>query len=380
MAKHSAIIPDGSCFEATCENPDFLSKQLITCIGNKRKLKCLIERGLQKAQKCLGKSHMDIFDGFSGSGFVSRLAKQYASTLYVNDLELYSFISNKCYLSNTTDVNMNKIIRTIKRLNNQCELVQAEGIIEEGYAPKNDDDIKEGERVFFSNSNAKRIDNYRRLIKKIPLKDRHFYLALLLQQASVHNNTSGVFKGFYKNTQTGRGQFGGNGKNCLQRILGKIELPIPIFSNFNCDVHVSQEDVNQVVKKIECDVAYYDPPYNQHPYGSNYFMLNLITAYKKPKQISKVSGIPTDWNKSVYNKHKEALEAFEDLISHTKAKIILISYNDEGIIGTKQMKYMLKKYGIVKTIQQDYNVFRGSRNLRDRTQKVKEILYVVETF
>ena len=39
------------------------------------------------------------------------------------------------------------------------------------------------------------------------------------------------------------------------------------------------------------DIAYLDPPYNQHPYGSNYFMLNLIASYKKPSQISNSKGV-----------------------------------------------------------------------------------------
>ena len=34
-----------------------------------------------------------------------------------------------------------------------------------------------------------------------------------------------------------------------------------------------------------------DPPYNQHPYGSNYFMLNLICDYREPVEISAVSAI-----------------------------------------------------------------------------------------
>ena len=38
---------------------------------------------------------------------------------------------------------------------------------------------------------------------------------------------------------------------------------------------------NELVKEIEpVDLAYFDPPYNQHPYGSNYFMLNIINGGK----------------------------------------------------------------------------------------------------
>jgi adenine-specific DNA methylase len=88
-------------------------------------------------------------------------------------------------------------------------------------------------------------------------------------------NTSGVFKGFYKNKETGIGQFGGSNQDALLRIKG--DLPFPIFSDFNCEVMVYNDDSNNVIKTApEVDLAYVDPPYNQHPYGSNYFMLNLI--------------------------------------------------------------------------------------------------------
>ena len=34
------------------------------------------------------------------------------------------------------------------------------------------------------------------------------------------------------------------------------------------------------------DLVYLDPPYNQHPYGSNYFMLNLLVDYRAPLKPS----------------------------------------------------------------------------------------------
>ena len=30
------------------------------------------------------------------------------------------------------------------------------------------------------------------------------------------------------------------------------------------------------------DIAYLDPPYNQHPYGSNYHVLNTVAVWDKP--------------------------------------------------------------------------------------------------
>ena len=63
-----------------------------------------------------------------------------------------------------------------------------------------------------------------------------------------------------------------------------------------------QEDANAVARRLKgLDLVYVDPPYNQHPYGSNYFMLDLLLRYERPERISRVSGIPADWQRSGYN-------------------------------------------------------------------------------
>jgi adenine-specific DNA-methyltransferase len=65
-------------------------------------------------------------------------------------------------------------------------------------------------------------------------------LGPLIYEASKKNNTSGVFKGFYKNSETKLGQFGGNGKKCSKRILADITLELPVLSKFECDVDIFQ--------------------------------------------------------------------------------------------------------------------------------------------
>lgn len=89
----------------------------------------------------------------------------------------------------------------------------------------------------------------------------------------------------------------------MSRIKADIDIPFPVFSNFNAEVINYQCDANALIDTLEeVDLLYLDPPYNQHPYGSNYFMLNLINDYIEPENISEVSGIPEDWNRSGYNK------------------------------------------------------------------------------
>jgi adenine-specific DNA-methyltransferase len=240
--------------------------------------------------------------------------------------------------------------------------------------------IQKGERVFYTNKNAKKIDNAMDYIHTKVEKDiQHFLLAPLLSEASIHANTSGVFKGFYKDSDSGKGQFGGNGKNALDRILGDIKLELPVASVFKPDAHMYNKDINDLINEIDhVDVAYFDPPYNQHPYGSNYFMLNIIAKNERPLEISKISGIPTNWNKSKYNKRKDAETFLDHLIDKTKASYIILSYNDEGIIPIDVIKDILGKYGSVTLIEKEYNAFRGSRNLKGRSNKVKELLFVLQ--
>ena len=364
------------------ENPEYLSKQVITYIGNKRALLSFIGNGLKIVSKRLNKNKLAIFDVFSGSGIVARYFKQYSQKLIVNDLEKYSETINKCYLSNYSSLNIDYLkdiyFEIQKKLKNKS---LKPGFISKLYAPKDDSNIETGERVFYTKRNANYIDTARQYIEQLEIKYRHFFLAPLLSEASIHANTSGVFKGFYKDSKKGVGKFGGNNSDALFRIKGDIEIPFPIFSRFDCEVDIHYGDSNLIADCLdEVDVAYLDPPYNQHPYGSNYFMLNLILDYIKPTNISEVSGIPINSNRSAYNKRNHAYISFSDIASKLKAKYLLISFNSEGFICLDSMIELLKKIGKVEVLEVKYNTFRGSRNLRNRDIHVKEYLYLVEKY
>jgi adenine-specific DNA-methyltransferase len=362
------------------ENEQYLTRQLITYIGNKRALLDFIGAGVRKVQARLNKKKLASFDVFSGSGIVARFLKQFSRLVIANDLERYSAVINTCYLSNYRELNIKKLKEYHREI--ICKLSESplkRGLIAELYAPRDETRIREGERVFYTLRNAMYIDTVRLLIEGLPEKDRPFFLAPLLSEASIHANTSGVFKGFYKNRETGIGQYGGKNQDALLRITGNMELPFPVFSNFQTDVLVYQGDSNAVIREApEVDLAYVDPPYNQHPYGSNYFMLNLILDYRYPQNISKVSGIPPDWNRSGYNREKQSRAALQELVSAVKAKYILLSFNSEGFTGPAEMKKMLRAIGRVEVLETTYNTFKGGRNLNNRNIHVKEYLYLVE--
>ena len=363
------------------ERKEFLTEQIITYLGNKRSLLPFIDSAVQVVRGELNLEKIDVFDVFSGSGVVARYLKQYAKNLFVNDLEDYSRTINACYLTNESEIDFKELERyfySIKKLLDEKPLI-TDGFIAKLYAPIDDMNIQEAERCFYTTRNARYLDTARIYLQSVPEPYKTLLLGPLLYEASTKNNTSGVFKGFYKNSKTHVGQFGGNGKDALKRILADIELKLPILSQNDCRVHVCQGDSNVVCEEIPpVDLAYLDPPYNQHPYGSNYFMLNLINSYKEPSNISKVSGIPAGWNQSKYNKKSQALKSMASLCEKLKSRYVLISYNSEGFISFDEMISMLEILGDVRVFDKKYNVFRGCRNLRERETYVKEYLFLLK--
>lgn len=391
------------------ENPDYLKQQLITYIGNKRTLLPLIEKGITFIQKKINRKKLDCADIFSGSGIVTRFLKQYSMSLSVNDMEIYAEVINKCYLANKSELDIQYLKEIYTDLIQRTENLVAEieqkasiqktpgtlfppGFISELYAPQAMNKIEPGERCFYTPRNAWYLDIMRQNIEKtVPAELQHFFIAPLLAEASIHANTAGIFKGFYKNPETGLGHFGGKAENALPRITGKISLPFPLFSNFDCITGIFRAEANEVVLSDEfyanCrdsdklfDLVYIDPPYNQHPYGSNYFMLNLLATYERPdqKRISPISGIPDNWNRSEFNKARFSEEALIRLVHNIRSKFLLLSFNSEGFISKKRMLEILTEIGTVTVMDTKYTTFRGSRNLEKRNIHVKEYLYVVE--
>jgi len=362
------------------ENPAYLTGQLITCLGNKRALVPQIGAAVERVRRRLGNRRLRCLDAFSGSGVVSRLLKGHAEWLVSSDQEDYAAVLGRCHLTNRRDIDERFLAEWVADLNARVGRGEfPPGFIEELYAPRDEARIGRGDRVFYTPRNARRIDDYRRLIDTAPAAFRDLLLGPLLSAASIHANTAGVFKGFYKNRETGLGQFGGTGGDALARIRGTIELAVPVLSVFDCECTVMQGDANEMVRLVRgLDLAYFDPPYNQHPYGSNYFMLNLIVNYRRPERISRVSGIPPDWRRSGYNVRARAGELLADLVRHTDAAFLLVSFSDEGFLSLEDMHDILGREGRVEVVEIPYATFRGSRNLRSRSPRVTERLFLVE--
>lgn len=375
---------------------DYLTKQIIAYIGNKRKLLPLI----LKAVHNLGikiKPGLKFFDVFAGSGVVSRLAKSLNFEVFSNDWEYYSFIINSAYVAtNKSEIKdlfgpEDDFKSLLNKINSLPSPDESKQYIAKYYAPKEFDinavDYKT-ERLFYTRENALAIDKIRNYIEEnfddSNQKRKNLLLAELIYEAATHNNTSGVFKACHK-------EFGGHGKDALKRILGKIELHEPVLIDSDFPAHIFQEDANSLVKKMpRVDIAYLDPPYNQHQYGSNYHLLNTIAKWDKIPEplelnekgvLKEKAGIRHDWvdTRSHYCYKDEAISSFSDLIQNLNARFILISYSTDGIIPFSEMQKICMEKGKVSIVTNEYTTYRGGKQSNKRKNTNIEFILCIDT-
>lgn len=365
----------------------YISNQLIPYIGNKRKLLPLIRRAIEATGVRTG----TFYDAFAGSTVVSRLAKTIGYRVIANDWEPYSYYIGAACIKNNYPPEFHAfggMENGIARLNN---LEPLRGYIATHYCPQDDENYdSERERMFYTQENGRCIDAVREEIAKwkavrlIDDDEEAILLASLIFQAAYCSNTSGVFKGFHRG-------WGGATKTAWYRIRSILTLSPTFFWDNGCDNLVFRADANDLLDEIECDLAYLDPPYNQHQYGANYHLLNTVALWDKP-QIEPIfetrsegngkAAIRTDWRterRSLYCYKASALDEFSRLVEGLKAKHILVSYSTDGIISLDDLLRMLADRGKLSVVTQRYKRYRVSSQRPSPKSHNVEFVAIVDT-
>ena len=305
-------------------------------------------------------------DIFAGTGAVGRMFKRLGLRVIANDFQQYAYTLNKAYIEINQSPRFLRLLQLYKPVLNANGASPAErvlgllnslegapGFIAEHYGPA-------GNRFYYTAENAEKADAVRQTIKSwreqnlISKAESFYLLTSLLEAIDQVANTASVYGAFLKKFKA----------TALRPLMLK---PLELCNHVkDCEVH--QRDANELIREIECDVLYLDPPYNHRQYGANYHVLETIAAYDSP-QLSGVTGM-RDYPRSRYCQSKLAAEALEDLIVHARTRHILLSYNDEGVLSLEQINRILSLRGKPKTFQQPYSRFKadsGRTYKRDAT-------------
>lgn len=326
-------------------------------IGSKHKLSSWIKSEIGNV--CREFQDKVFCDIFAGTGIVARSIKTEVKQVIVNDMEAYSYVLNRNYIGNHTLLDCGNLI---DELNSTPPL---EGFIYQHYCLGGS-----GERQYFSDKNGKKIDAIRtqiskwRKTKKISENTYYFLLASLLEAADKVANTASVYGAYLKHLKT---------------TAQKEMILEPAFFDINDAEHqVFNEDANELIKKIDGDILYLDPPYNHREYGANYHILNTIALYDEfiPKGKSGLR----EYKKSRYCKKNKVADAFEELIKNANFRYIFLSYNNEGLMSEEVVRGVMEKYGNYQLSKKEYQRFRADKaNARNhKSDSTMEYLHILE--
>ena len=327
-------------------------KQNINYIGSKYSLLNFIEENIILS---VGNLSNKIFcDLFAGTNIVASNFKDKVKQVISNDIEYYSYVIAKKYLSNK-NIDCSKEIEILNSLDG------IEGNIFHYYSENGS-----SKRLYFSEENGKKIDAIRQKIEEWKNKDCYYYLLTLLLEASDKiANTTSVYGAYLKQLK----------KSAQKKlILRDIENDIIINQNNIC----YNEDSNELVKRIKGDILYIDTPYNHRQYGSNYHILNVIAKYDFTVEPRGVVGL-MNYNKSIYSYKRKVKNTFDDLIKNADFEHIFISYNNEGILSLDDFKDLLSKYGRLIIFEKDYKTYKADKKRNNKSEFVIEYLFYLKT-
>lgn len=339
-------------------------------IGSKHSLLPFIEETWRKVRDGDEQTACDIF---AGTGAVGRMFKRLGLRVIANDFQHYAYTLNKAYIEINHQPRFAQLLKAYQSFTNPeavnssgkvlallNSLEGVAGFIAENYSPL-------AKRFYYSTDNAEKADAIRQAIEswreqKLISEAEYFYLlASLLEAIDQVANTASVYGAFLKKFKT----------SALRPLtLKSLELSNHVKG---CEVH--QRDANELIREIECDVLYLDPPYNHRQYGANYHVLETIAAYDNP-QVSGVTGM-REYPRSRYCQSKRAAEALEDLIVNARTQHILLSYNDEGVMSTEEIKRILKLRGKPQTFKQKYNRFKADNGREYKRDATVEFVHYV---
>lgn len=349
-------------------------------IGSKLSLLEFLETSIEKV---VDKNCDTFCDLFAGTGAVGTYFKRKGYKVIANDIQYYSFVLNKQYIENHQPLKFEKLLGVIPELKNikisekkdfVCDHLSnikgEKGFIYQNYCVEGTKN-QVFERQYFSDKNAMRCDAIRIKIEEwknnnvITNNEYYFLLATLLETIDKRANTASVYGAFLKQLKKSAQ---------IPFVLKPAELII------NDQKHkVFHEDINKLVGKIEGDILYLDPPYNQRQYATNYHLLETIAKYDNPKIYGKTGLREYQDQKSLYCSRLQVKKSFEDLILKARTKYIFLSYNNEGLMTLNDIKEIMSIRGKYGFFTKEYNRFRADKvEMRNhKTNKTVEYLHYV---
>jgi adenine-specific DNA-methyltransferase len=307
---------------------------VIKYLGSKRRLVPVLGRLLSHAG---ARTAVDLF---TGTTRVAQEFKRRGAEVWAVDTARYSEVFARSYVATDAaamdDASLRAAIAELDALPGH------EGYVTRTFCRRS---------RYFRPKNGRRIDAIREAIADrysgSPLEP--ILLTSLLEAADRVDSTTGVQMAYLK--------------GWAPRSDNPLELRVPAL--IPGPGHAIRADAAEAVGWLpEVDLAYVDPPYNQHRYFTNYHVWETLVAWDAPETYGvacKRTDARDPTTRSRFNAKAEIGEALAEVIAGIRARVLLLSFSNEGWIRLSDLVEMASGRGHVRVLAFDSKRYVGAQ-------------------
>ncbi|MBI2408658.1 MAG: DNA adenine methylase [Gemmatimonadetes bacterium] len=325
---------------------------MIKYLGSKRTLLPILVNAVRADARA--RSVLDLFSGTARVGHALKLA---GYRVVSNDHNAYAHTLARCYVESDYD----EVARDAEVLIGECNsLAGRPGYFTETFCERS---------RFFHPKNGARVDAIRERLASLALPPEleAVMLVSLMEAADRVDSTTGVQMAYLK-------QWAPRAHNDLE-----LRLPAVLPRARAGKGRALALDALDAARGVETDVAYLDPPYNQHSYLGNYHIWESLVRWDKPACYG-VACKREDVRErtSRFNSKRLAEEALSAVIGAVRARTLVVSFSDEGFVTREWLEARLAERGAVATIERPYKRYVGAQIgiYSPRGERVGEVSHV----
>lgn len=289
---------------------------MIKYLGSKRRLVPALGRLFAASEA------VTALDLFTGTTRVAQEFCRHGGLVTAVDIARYSEVLAQCYVAtDAATVDAAEVADAIARLD---ALPDVRGYFTRTFCE---------ESRYFQPKNGMRIDAIREGIDTY-FPDgalRPILLTSLMEAADAVDSTVGVQMAYLK--------------QWAPRASNDLRLRIPELTP-GSGTAVRGNALTLVDQLPKVDLAYLDPPYNQHRYFTNYHLWETLIRWDAPAHYGiacKRIDSRDSSTKSVFNLKREMPEALARTIKGVRADVLVVSFSDEGYVPLGDLVNMCRQ-------------------------------------
>ena len=307
---------------------------MIKYIGSKKRLIPVLGEMFERS------GAISALDMFTGTTRVAQEFKKRGGKVTAVDLARYSKIFADCWIAtDANEVNASELQDALRHLSS---LKGEAGYFTQTFCI---------ESRFFQPKNGERVDVIREVLET-DYKNSSLYpvlLTSLILAADRVDSTTGVQMAYVK--------------KWADRSFKDLDLRVPdLLPGTGSAV---RGDAIELASSLgHFDLAYLDPPYNQHRYFSNYHIWETLVEWDKPNYYGvacKRIDVRDETTKSRFNEKRNMPSAFRSVIKGLNADTLVLSYNNESWVSQDELHDMCSDYQEVRLLAFDSKRYVGAQ-------------------